>query len=310
MLSLQTKMGLAPRPGLEPGTCGLTPISRRGVKTANESLVVLATILSMVPRCIARHALVSSLYWLRTESRQTPIRFKHYADRAHALVAQPPQKNVGTTSRPRICLQFGGCQPLGTSLELARDAGDPDSIHRGAEAVSIQSAGSRPVNPLARCCCTDPRSGETTLHVERLVLLEHVIASARQLVRECLGGHHAVGPRLLAFIEVLRFDTIAAGKVRCFHERPGQVGITVLDVALPLLLAIGHACTVHTPRIGGKVAHCSKALNRAHLQHDQRRQRLPDPGNAGEQAKFGPQSHALVQSLLELVNLSVKRLDD
>ena len=37
---------MAPRPELEPGTCGLTPISRRGVKTANESLVVLATILS------------------------------------------------------------------------------------------------------------------------------------------------------------------------------------------------------------------------------------------------------------------------
>src|SRR5712691_4224086 len=38
---------MAPRPGLEPGTCGLTPISRRGVKTAKESLVVLATIVSI-----------------------------------------------------------------------------------------------------------------------------------------------------------------------------------------------------------------------------------------------------------------------
>src|SRR6266849_8456493 len=44
---------VAPRPGLEPGTCGLTPISRRGVKIANKSLVVLATIVSMVPRSIA-----------------------------------------------------------------------------------------------------------------------------------------------------------------------------------------------------------------------------------------------------------------
>jgi|SRR6266496_5041481 len=104
MLSLQTSVILAPRPGLEPGTCGLTPISRRGVKTANKSLVVLATIVSMVPRCIARHAPVSSLYWLRTESRQTPIRIKHYADCARALVASPPQKNVGTASRPRVLL--------------------------------------------------------------------------------------------------------------------------------------------------------------------------------------------------------------
>jgi hypothetical protein len=30
---------------------GLTPISRRRVKTANESLVALATIVAMVPRC-------------------------------------------------------------------------------------------------------------------------------------------------------------------------------------------------------------------------------------------------------------------
>src|SRR5712691_5368534 len=98
------RRSVAPRPGLEPGTCGLTPISRRGVKTANESLVVLATIVSMVPRRIARHAPVSSLHWLRTESRQTPIRFKHYADCARALVASPPQKNIGTAPRPRVFL--------------------------------------------------------------------------------------------------------------------------------------------------------------------------------------------------------------
>ena len=121
---------MAPRPGLEPGTCGLTPISRRGVKTANESLVVLATIVSNISRFITRHAPVSSSYWLRTESRQTPIRFKHYAECARALVASPPQKNIGTAPRPRVCLQFSGCQSLGTSLELARDAGDPDSISR------------------------------------------------------------------------------------------------------------------------------------------------------------------------------------
>src|SRR5258708_30264663 len=165
-------MQMAPRPGLEPGTCGLTPISRRGVKTANESLVVLATIVSISPRSIAWHAPVSSLHWLRTESRQTPIRFKHYADRAHALVASPPQKNIGTAPRPRVCLQFSGCQPLGTSLELARDARDPHSISGGAEAASIQSAGSRPVNPLARCFCMDPRPGEATLHVVGLVTPE------------------------------------------------------------------------------------------------------------------------------------------
>src|ERR1700693_5438761 len=140
---------------------GLTPISRRGVKTANEALVVFATILQDLSHSIARHAPVSSSYWLRTESRQTPIRFKHYADRAHALVASPPQKNIGTAPRPRVCLQFSGCQSLGTSLELARDAGDPDSISRAQKQCPFSLGGSRPVNPLARCFCIDHRSGET-----------------------------------------------------------------------------------------------------------------------------------------------------
>ena len=34
-----------------------------------------------------------------------------------------------------------------------------------------------------------------------------------------------------------------------------------LDVALPLLLAVGDARTVHTPRVGGKVADRGKALD-------------------------------------------------
>jgi hypothetical protein len=44
---------------------------------------------------------------------------------------------------PRLVQEFAYSSVVanrfGTSLELARDAGDPDSISRGAEAVSIQS---------------------------------------------------------------------------------------------------------------------------------------------------------------------------
>src|ERR1700674_1506793 len=121
---------LVPRPGLEPGTCGLTPINRRGVKTANVSLVVLATIVSISPRSIARHAPASSLYWLRTESRKTLIRFKHHADCARALVASPPQKNVGTASRPRVSLTVQWLPTACTSLGLARDAGSRPAVRR------------------------------------------------------------------------------------------------------------------------------------------------------------------------------------
>jgi len=75
--------------------------------------------------------------------RQT---FVHRADGKRYSYGGLSTMDVGTAPRPRVCLQFSGCQPLGTSLALARDAGDPDSINRGADAASIQSGGSRPVN--------------------------------------------------------------------------------------------------------------------------------------------------------------------
>ena len=40
-------------------------------------------------------------------------------------------------------------------------------------------------------------------------------------MRERLGGHHAVGPRLLALIEAPGFDAIAAGEVCRFHDSTG-----------------------------------------------------------------------------------------
>src|SRR6266536_1993548 len=129
MLSRKS-ISVAPRPGLEPGTCGLTPISRRGVKTANESLVVLATIVSMLPR--ASPGLHPFLRCTGCE----PNRAKHPSGSSTVPTAHAPWwlRHPRRTLVPRrvqeCCLQFSGCQPLGTSFELARDAGDPDSINR------------------------------------------------------------------------------------------------------------------------------------------------------------------------------------
>src|SRR6266446_3060720 len=204
---------VAPRPGLEPGTCGLTPISRRGVKTANESLVVLATILS------------------RSLPLYRPARTRFFVVLAANRIA-PNTHQVQALCRPRT--RPGGLATpeehwyRASSKSLLTVRWLPTAWHQSrsgsrrrrpgfdkrAEAASIQSGGSRPVNPLARCFCMDPRSSETTLHVEERLLLEHVIASARQLVRERLGGHDAVGPRLLALIEAPGFGTITARKVR------------------------------------------------------------------------------------------------
>ena len=89
--------------------------------------------------------------------------------------------------------------------------------------------------------------------------MEHVVAGACKLVRERFGRHDRVGVRLLAFIETLGFGAKAARKVRRLDERPGQILVAVLDVALALFLAVGEALAVHTARVGGEVANLRSA---------------------------------------------------
>jgi len=65
-----------------------------------------------------------------------------------------------------------------------------------------------------------------------------VVAGARELVRQRLGGHHVVGSRLLSVEEALGLGAITPGEVGGLDKGPRQVGVAVLDVAFPLLLAI------------------------------------------------------------------------
>jgi len=60
------------------------------------------------------------------ESRQTPIRIKREAMKLPpALVALPPQKNVGAATRPMGSSQTRGYRFAGANPWLARVAGDP-----------------------------------------------------------------------------------------------------------------------------------------------------------------------------------------
>ncbi|WP_156458563.1 hypothetical protein [Ectopseudomonas composti] len=54
-----------------------------------------------------------------------------------------------------------------------------------------------------------------------------------------LGGYHVVRFRFLPVEKTLGFFVEASRKVGGFDKGPDQVGITVLGVAFPLLLAIG-----------------------------------------------------------------------
>src|SRR3989304_834911 len=117
------------------------------------------------------------------------------AARAPAVVAVPPQKNVGTAPRPRLCLTDPGLainwrHRLAGSRrrrcgcnELGWRSG---AVHSDSWLISSVYLGS------ARLAIIRP-SGETALHIEGLSFLEHVVAGARELVRERLGGDDGVG---------------------------------------------------------------------------------------------------------------------
>lgn len=97
-----------------------------------------------------------------------------------------------------------------------------------------------------------PTSNEVALHIERLFRLQHVIARPRQLVHQRLGCHDTVRMGFLAVEESPRLLVEPACKVRCFDERPHQIGVTVLGVSFNLLFAVGITRTVHATRIGAK----------------------------------------------------------
>src|SRR5258706_11318245 len=114
---------------------------------------------------------------------------------------------------------------------------------------------------------------KATRHIKRRAPLEHVVAGAREFVRQRLGRYRRVRLRPLALVEAARLLAVAARKVRRLHKRPRQVAVAVLDVALTLLLAVADQRTVDAPRIGGKVPGGGKPVNPPGLERDHGGQR-------------------------------------
>ena len=112
--------------------------------------------------------------------------------------------------------------------------------------------------------------GKAARHVKRFALLQHVIASTGELVRERLDCNHIVGLRLLAFIEPLRLGAIAHGKVSGLNKRPGQILVAVLGIAFPLLLPVAGVPAIDATGIEGKVARAGKTIDGSRFQQDGR----------------------------------------
>src|SRR6266478_3429989 len=123
----------------------------------------------------------------------------------------------------------------------------PDGLRCGRSAVTAAGDGDPASNsvqlvaaPVTVRGSPDRRrpSGKASRYVERLALLQDVVAGARQLVRQRLGGNDVVGPGFLALVETLGLGAKAHGEVRRLDECPGEVFVAVLDVAFAFLLAI------------------------------------------------------------------------
>src|SRR5688572_30443689 len=143
---------------------------------------------------------VFSLHWLRTQSRQTPIGIKQDGDAAlpPPWWRLPPQRNVGAKPCPKGFVHTTVAATRGANPWLARGLGDRSQVSRWRRRnvqslpwVSLQS------QLLAHYPSPNP-SSKASLHVEWLLLAQHVVAGARELVRQRLRRDDGVGLRPLA----------------------------------------------------------------------------------------------------------------
>src|SRR4029077_13871466 len=109
-----------------------------------------------------------------------------------------------------------------------------------------------------------------------------IVTTPRQLMRHCLDRHHSMGPGLLSLIKSSDERFKANRKIGCLYKRPRQILVPVLRIATAFAFAIGKFFTLHTAAVRCKVSHLGKSPDISGLQHDRKRQDLPNAAD-GEQ---------------------------
>src|SRR5260221_1521366 len=227
-------------------------------------------------------------------ARPRPAPWRHSRAPEERWYRSRIQKNFTEPWLPACRRQSPNGLRCGRSAVTAAGDGDPasNSVQLVAAPVTVRGSPDRrrPSGEAARC-------------VERLALLQDVVAGARQLVRQRLGGNNVVGPGLLALVETLGLGAKAPGEVRRLDECPGKIFVAVLDVAFTFLLAVAGVHAVDAARIGRKVADVGEPIDRTGFQKNDGRERLADARYAGQQAVLRSGLDPFLQALFKDLDL-------
>src|SRR5437868_12297255 len=166
-------------------------------------------------RCIAAYPsrIAPDTHQDQASAQPEPAPWRHGRPR-RILVPPRIQKRCTEPWLPACRRQSPNGLRYGRSAVTAAGDGDPasNSVQLVAAPVTVRGSPDR-----------RRPSGKAARYIERLALLQDVIAGARQLVRQRFGGDNVVGPGLLALVETLGFGAEAPGKIRCLNEGPGEI---------------------------------------------------------------------------------------
>src|SRR5258708_34840840 len=191
----------------------------------------------------------------------------------------PPQRNVGARRAP-----MGFAEPwllLGaTPVNGGSSPGRPGHPQTGggAKGRPNQNRGFSPVAILGSFPLHH-RLPKAACYLKSLVLPQHVIAGACQLVRQGLDRDNPVPCALLALVKALGFRARANGKVRRFDKCPRKILVAVLRVAFSFLPAVAFASAVHAATVRTEIADLGKTRNGSGFQHDRGRENRTNAGH-------------------------------
>ena len=89
---------------------------------------------------------------------------------------------------------------------------------------------------------------ETQVHIEGLLVSQHVVARPRKLVCQSLDCQDAVRPALLAIVKASGLRAVTHCEVRCLDKRPREILVAIPGIAFTLLPAVTLSLRLSTQR--------------------------------------------------------------